>query len=115
MINNTKNRQVMTCLSALIFSSCRHAAADVALGLVDIKQLPHLMIQCGVNCFQSLCEILVYGAFGDPELLCRCTDGSLVLNNVHRQIAGAFLDICMHIHHSPWLTYSMYMYQGEQI
>ena len=105
----------MTCLSALIFSSCRHAAADVALGLVEIQHLPNLGIQGGIDRSQSFGEILVYGAFGDPELLCRCTDGSLVLNNVHRQIAGAFLDICMHIHHSPWLTYSMYMYQGEQI
>ena len=99
----------MSCLFAFIFSSCCHAAADVTLGLVDIKQLPHLMIKRGIYCFESLCEILVYGAFGDPELLCRCSDGSFVFDNVHRQIAGAFLDICMHIHHSPWLTYSMYM------
>lgn len=71
------------------------------LGLVDIQQLAHLLIKCGVNCFQPLGEILVYSAFGNVKLLCGGADCRLVFNNVHRQIAGSLLNICMHIYHSP--------------
>ena len=102
MINNTKNRQVMTCLSALIFSSCSHAAADVALGLVDIKQFPDLMIQSRADCFQPLGEILVYGAFGNVKLLCGGSYRSFVLNDVFGKIAGALFNICVQMHHSPY-------------
>lgn len=47
-------------ICALIFSACGHAAADMPLGLIDIKQLAHLMIQCRANRFQPLGEILVF-------------------------------------------------------
>ena len=86
---------------ALVFSACSHAAADMPLGLIDIKQLAHLMIQCRANRFQPLGEILVYGAFGNVKLLCGGPYRCLVFNDVFGKIAGALFNICVQMHHSP--------------
>ena len=92
---------VALCTFALILSACGHAAADMPLGLVDIKQLTHLMIQCRADRFQPLGEILVYGAFGNVKLLCGGPYRCLVFNDVFGKIAGALFNICVQMHHSP--------------
>ena len=84
-----------------IFHLGGHAAADVPLGLVDIKQLTDLMIQCRADRFQPLGEILVYGAFGNVKLLCGGSYRCLVFNDVFGKIAGALFNICIQMHHSP--------------
>lgn len=43
----------LICHVSFIFPFRCHAAADVALGLVDIKQLAHLCVKCGVNGAES--------------------------------------------------------------
>ena len=71
------------------------------LGLIDIKQLAHLMIQCRANRFQPLGEILVYGAFFYFLLLCGGSHRCLVFDDVLGKIAGALFNISVHMHHSP--------------
>ena len=67
-LSNKMSAAFYSCLQflrilALVFSACSHAAADMPLGLIDIKQLAHLMIQCRANRFnlsvRSLCTVLL--------------------------------------------------------
>ena len=53
--------------------------------------------------------ILVHGGLGDAKLLCGAAYRGLVFDDEHCQIAGALLDICIQMHHSPLFPYSMYM------
>ena len=43
----------------------------------------------------------MYGGFADPEALGGGADGGPVVYDEHRQVTGALLDICVHMHHSP--------------
>ncbi len=43
----------------------------------------------------------MHGGLADPELFCGGADGRFVIYNEYGQIAGALLDICVHIYHSP--------------
>ena len=71
---------------ALVFSACSHAAADMPLGLIDIKQLAHLMIQCRANRFQPLGEILMYSARSQARssiLVYTCTTPQTHIVNIY--------------------------------
>ena len=87
---------------SLVFSPGGQAAADVALGFVQIQQLPHLAVQRRVDLHQPLGDVFMYGRFGNAELGGGCPDGGFILDDIHSQIAGALFDICMHIYHSPY-------------
>ena len=43
----------------------RHAAADVALCLVDVQNLAHLGRERGIDIVDPVADILMYGAFAD--------------------------------------------------
>lgn len=81
-------------LCTFVFSPRRHAAADVPLGFVAVEQLPHLLIERGVDLLQPLREILVDGRFGDAELFGGGADGGVVGKKIFREIACA----CFHVH-----------------
>lgn len=85
----------------LVFFSCGHAAANVALGLVYIQKLAYLGIQRGINRAESFGNVLMNRALGNAELLCGGTDGAAVFYDVNRQLTGSLFDVCMHIYHSP--------------
>lgn len=105
----------LICHVTLIFSPCCHTAAYVALGLVDVKKLTHLRIKRGIYGAESFRKVLVYCAFGNAELLCRGTYRTAVFDDIHSNVAGAFFDICMHVHHSPYHVVNLYEDRGEDI
>ena len=76
----------------LVFLSGCHAAADVALRLVDFHDRLDLLIEIVVDVFQPFGEIFMYSAFADPKFLCSRADSGPVLYNVYCQIASTFLD-----------------------
>lgn len=48
---------------AFVFFAGRHAAADVALLLICIQNLPYRFVQLPVMLWQSLLKIFMYGGF----------------------------------------------------
>jgi len=71
------------------------------LGLVYIQEQTHLFIKPRIDPRKPLCQILMYCGFTDPEALGGGADGGPVVYDEHRQVTGALLDICVHMHHSP--------------
>lgn len=65
-------------------------------GLVAVEQLPHLLIERGVDLLQPLREILVDGRFGDAELFGGGADGGVVGEKIFREIACACFHVRVH-------------------
>ena len=89
-------------LFSLVFPACRQSSPDVAFRLIDIQKLPHLLIQGWVKPGQALCQVFMYGGFGNAELRGGGADGRPVFDDVYGQVAGPFFNICIQIHHSPF-------------
>ena len=51
----------MVGLLPLVFLPCGQAAADVALGFVEVQDGLYLLVQCVIHALQALAEVLVYG------------------------------------------------------
>ena len=66
----------------LVFALCRHAAADVALRLVDGQHVAHLLVQAEVHVAQPLRHVLMYRGFADAELLRGAPDRRLVPHDI---------------------------------
>ena len=69
--------------------------------LVEIQQRPHLPVKPRIYMRQPLGQILVNSGFAYAEFFGGGADGRAVLDNVHGQIAGPFLQAVSHSHHSP--------------
>ena len=81
---------------APVFAAGGHAAADVALLFVEVKDLPDLSIESRAALRQPLGQILVNGGFGDTEPLRRRTHGGSGLDHVHSQFTGSLLKVMFH-------------------
>ena len=76
---------------AFVLAPCGKAAADMPLRLVEIQQHTHLPVKPRVNTRQPLSEVFMYGGFRYSEFFGGGTDGRLVFDNIHGQIAGPLL------------------------
>lgn len=90
----------MRCLTAFsrqlqsgVFSFGCQSAADVTFLLVLIQHGAGSMVKGGVQLPQPKSNILVYGGFGNTEVLRRYADGCLGFDDVHSQFTGSF-SIC---------------------
>ena len=88
-----------------VFFPRRQSAPDMPLGLVDIQQPPHLPVQPWIEPRQTLGKVFMYGRLRDAEPGGGLADGRTVFDNVHRHVAGALIDICIQMHHSPYFAY----------
>ena len=79
-----------------VFFPCGQSAPDVALLFVFIHDPTDLGIELRVDFLQPLLKVLVNGGFGNPEFPGCGTDGSVVFNHVHSQLAGPLLDRFIH-------------------
>ena len=79
------------------------------LGLVAVEQLPHLLIERGVDLLQPLREILVDGRFGDAELFGGGADGGPVLYDVKGQVFGPGFQIVFDSTPLPCCYWPIYM------
>lgn len=93
---------IPSALFALVFAPCGKAAANMPLGLVQVQKGAYLPVQGGIYPRQTLGQVLMYGGFGDAELLCGGTDGGLIIYDVRGKVADPFLNICTHMHHSQF-------------
>jgi len=84
--------------AAFVFVACGDSAANVPFSLVGIQNLFDLNIQAMVAPLQPFGQILVYGGFADTELAGGSADGSVVLDDVHGQIAGPFFHVVQSQH-----------------
>ena len=80
------------------------AAPDVALGLVELQDLPGLEVESPVIERQPLGDILVDRGLADAELRGGGTDRRLVLDDVLGQRGGPLLDIALPIRNTPRLS-----------
>ena len=71
------------------------------LSLVYIQKFAHLPEERGLELWQPLSQILVHGGLGDAKMFCGGAHRGFVFYNEHCQVAGALLDICIQMHHSP--------------
>lgn len=53
-----------------VFALCRQSPADMPLSLVGVQNNFDIRIQAGIEFFQPVGHILMYGRFGNVELLC---------------------------------------------
>lgn len=73
-----------------------HAAPDVALLFIEVKDLSNLDKEGRIALRQTLGQILVDGGFGDTKLLrCRAHGGS-GFDHVHSQFTGSLLKVMFH-------------------
>ena len=71
---------------ALVFSACGHAAADMPLGLIDIKQLAHLMLNCFAAALTVALFSMMYSARSQARssiLVYTCTTPQTHIVNIY--------------------------------
>ena len=73
----------------------RHPAADVALGLVYIKNLPRLRRQLRIHQHQPRGQILMHSALAHPEFFRRLPYCRFRLDHVNRCFYSTLLDILL--------------------
>ena len=74
---------------------CRHSAADMALGFIDIQNPPHLRSQRGINFPQALHAVFVNGAFAHAKLLGRLAHGCVGCYDIICDLDGSLLNIIL--------------------
>lgn len=83
-----------------VFIPCGDSPADMTLRFIDLQNLLYLLVKSEIAPLQPLRQILMYRRFGYTKMLCRSPNGGLVLDDVHGQIAGPFLDEVLQSQHS---------------
>ena len=78
-----------------VFLFCRHSAADMALGFIDIQNPPHLRSQRGINFPQALHAVFVNGAFAHAKLLGRLAHGCVGCYDIICDLDGSLLNIIL--------------------
>ena len=81
------------CVLALIFFPGGNAAAEMALGFIDLQNLLDLEVKATVEFGQTFAQILMYSGFADGKPLCGGADRSPVLDHVLSERDGTLLDI----------------------
>ena len=76
-----------------VFLPRGQAAADVALGFVEVQDGLYLLVQCVIHALQALAEVLVDGAFGYAEVFGGGADGGAGVYDVVGQLDGPVLDV----------------------
>ena len=74
---------------------CRHSAADMALGFIDIQNPPHLRGQRGINFPQALHAVFVNGAFAHAKLLGCLAHGCVGCYDIICDLDGSLLNIIL--------------------
>ena len=78
-----------------VFLFCRHSAADMALGFIDIQNPPHLRGQRGIDFPQALHTVFVNGAFTHAKLFCRLAHGCVGCYDIICDLDGSLLNIIL--------------------
>ena len=87
--------------SHAVFAARSFASAKMAYGLVVAEDKACVGVQIGIDMFQTLFDILVYGGFGYTELSGGGAHRGPVLDDVQCQITGALFDGVFHDKRPP--------------
>lgn len=87
---------------------CRHPAADVPLGLVDVQHLARLRRERRVDLRKTLGDVLMYRTLADPEMLCCLPHGRVIVNDISGNLHGSFLNITFQTKSPAILVFTLY-------
>ena len=87
---------------------CRHPAADVPLGLVDVQHLARLRRERRVDLRKTLGDVLMYRTLADPEMFCRLPHGRIIVNDISGNLHGSFLNITFQTKSPAILVFTLY-------
>ena len=87
---------------------CRHPAADVPLGLVDVQHLARLRRERRIDLREALGDVLMYRTLADPEMLCRLPHGRVIVNDISGNLHGSFLNITFQTKTPAILVFTLY-------
>ena len=87
---------------------CRHPAADVPLGLVDIQHLARFRRERRVDLRQTLGDVLMYRTLANPKMFCRLPHGRVIVNDISGNLHGSFLNITFQTKSPAILVFTLY-------
>ena len=87
---------------------CRHPAADVPLGLVDVQHLARLRRERRVDLRKALGDVLMYRTLADPEMLRRLPNCGTVIYDIIGDFHGSFLNIISQKNSPAILVFTLY-------
>lgn len=81
-------------LVQILFLSSK-AAADMALGLVQIQNLPCIRCQCGIDLHKALGYVLMYRTLAYPKRLRRLPHRGVIVDNIVGDADGTLFNIIL--------------------
>ena len=87
---------------------CRHPAADVPLGLVDVQHLARLRRERRVDLRKALGDVLMYRTLADPEMISRLPQGRVIVNDISGNLHSSFLNITFQTKTPAILVFTLY-------
>lgn len=105
---------LLLCFESCIFFSGCDASANMSFRFILIQNCFYLCINIGVDFFQPVRYVFMYGAFAYMKFLCGGANGRIMLNDVMCERYGTFLRQSFQDKASPAIL-SIHLYAGKMV